>query len=361
MNKYNIEKSLKRYLKKKIGYSVAIFVFFMINGSISLSADVNTEVNIQQLLRDIKIEKNLLEENILEIEKKISSIENLKYKDQQVFFSILLEGRKSHNYSDNGFSSKINEDNDKNENIDIPDLISPIRPDIPVIKNPLPNEEQIVKVPSFEFESIGKIEVNIPNEIELSFENLNLPVNEIKDENFNILDGNNISTPIMSDDEISIDVTNPDIDINIKTEIVRPEINNVNELLTFEIPEIEVEVGDIIVPESFSMSTVKIKTGSFEQRHNTDYVTTEEADGTYGRGDFYILQNFLDYSTEKNVDGTEIGLNVWVHRDGIYYDTDNDNKYILLKGPNGEDIRLGHAWDNKQTGGFANHFGNNFL
>ena len=37
MNKNNIEKILKRFIKKRIGYSLSLLILFLITGGISLS------------------------------------------------------------------------------------------------------------------------------------------------------------------------------------------------------------------------------------------------------------------------------------------------------------------------------------
>lgn len=75
MGKRNIEKSLKRFLKRKISYTFALWVVFMITGGIAFGAPVtmgdNQKINreIQEtksdLLTKIQIEKDKIKkENI---------------------------------------------------------------------------------------------------------------------------------------------------------------------------------------------------------------------------------------------------------------------------------------------------------
>ena len=43
MKKIDIEKSLKRFLKKKVSYSLSLLIAFMITGGISLGAGITAE------------------------------------------------------------------------------------------------------------------------------------------------------------------------------------------------------------------------------------------------------------------------------------------------------------------------------
>ncbi|MCB8563428.1 autotransporter-associated N-terminal domain-containing protein, partial [Fusobacterium ulcerans] len=81
MGKRNIEKSLKRFLKRKISYTFALWVVFMITGGIAFGAPVtmgdNQKINreIQEtksdLLTKIQIEKDKIKKKIFENEKLI--------------------------------------------------------------------------------------------------------------------------------------------------------------------------------------------------------------------------------------------------------------------------------------------------
>ena len=75
MNKSEITKSLKRFLKKKASYSLALLVGFLITGTISLGAVKPTlEINgiKRNLLIKVKQERERIKEKIKENEKKIS-------------------------------------------------------------------------------------------------------------------------------------------------------------------------------------------------------------------------------------------------------------------------------------------------
>lgn len=87
MNRIEGEKALKRYLKRSIGYSLTILVGFLINGQISLGADINKELQIQELLKSIKAEKEELNEKLLELDKELAIVKNSKDNSIHILFS----------------------------------------------------------------------------------------------------------------------------------------------------------------------------------------------------------------------------------------------------------------------------------
>ncbi len=52
MRKNDIEKSLKRFLKRKVSYSLSLLIAFMITGGISFSAGITAE-EIQETKSDL--------------------------------------------------------------------------------------------------------------------------------------------------------------------------------------------------------------------------------------------------------------------------------------------------------------------
>ena len=74
MKKNDIEKSLKRFLKRKVSYSLSLLIAFMITGGVSLSAGITTE-EIQEtkgeLLTKIQTEREEIKRKIAENEKLI--------------------------------------------------------------------------------------------------------------------------------------------------------------------------------------------------------------------------------------------------------------------------------------------------
>ncbi|MDU1910714.1 hypothetical protein, partial [Fusobacterium sp.] len=52
MRKEKIEKSLKKFLKRKVSYSFSLLITFMITGGISLSAGITAE-DIQETKSDL--------------------------------------------------------------------------------------------------------------------------------------------------------------------------------------------------------------------------------------------------------------------------------------------------------------------
>ena len=108
MKKDDIEKSLKRFLKRKVSYSTSILIAFIITGGISLGAGITTEEineNKKNLLTKIQIEKEEIKKKIIENEKLINSynsefIELLRkgnfyskglFPSTQIFFPITYE------------------------------------------------------------------------------------------------------------------------------------------------------------------------------------------------------------------------------------------------------------------------------
>lgn len=314
MNRVENEKALKRYLKRSIGYSVSILISFLINGQISLSANINKELQIQELLKNIKIEKEEVKGKLLELEKELAIVKNSKDYSTHFLFSPIIEHRHAKKSKDNNFSN-INLVEDE-PNIDIPDIRDNIEPNVDDIVNPLPNENSIVKIPSFEFEAIGipKINDNLPN-IGLSIENLTISVKEITEEEFNILTDANISKPDINLDGIkNIELGN--ISQVIKTDPVAPAINDIIDLSNFVVGEISVAAPSVITPDTFSLDTVKIKTGSFSQdTTNIGYV----------KSDNYVLKNYARYIAPKNDEGeNRKGFNIWVSGGSIFYDWDGN-------------------------------------
>ncbi len=70
MRKNDIEKSLKRFLKRKISYSLSLLIAFMITGGISFGAGITTE-EIQETKNDILTR---IETEREEIKRKIGSL-----------------------------------------------------------------------------------------------------------------------------------------------------------------------------------------------------------------------------------------------------------------------------------------------
>ena len=126
MKKSDIEKSLKRFLKRKIGYSLSLLIAFLITGEISLSAGITAE-EIQEaksdLLIKIQIEREEIKRKIAENEKLIKEynsnfVELLRkgnfyskptFKSTQLFFTYqYLDNGKMKNRTNKEFSETIN-------------------------------------------------------------------------------------------------------------------------------------------------------------------------------------------------------------------------------------------------------------
>ena len=88
MKKIDIEKSLKRFLKRKVSYSLSLLIVFMITGGISIGAEITAE-EIQEskgdLLKRIQIERE-------EIKRKIAENERLIKKYNSNFVELVRKG-----------------------------------------------------------------------------------------------------------------------------------------------------------------------------------------------------------------------------------------------------------------------------
>ena len=74
MKKDNMEKSLKRFLKRKVSYSFSLLVAFMITGGVSLGSSTMEGIKVEKgkILLKIEAEEKRLEEEIAGNQEKLS-------------------------------------------------------------------------------------------------------------------------------------------------------------------------------------------------------------------------------------------------------------------------------------------------
>lgn len=298
MNKIEIEKALKRQLKKSVGYSLTILIGFLINGQLTFGVDSleNSKKVDSSYIKKIQEE---LEEKILEINKELSIVENSENKSVHFLFSPSLERRRAKRSHDNGISKL-----EINSTIEIPDIRDNPKPDIPIIKNPLPNEDNILKEPQFIFNEVGEVNIqDIPKNINITIDNPKLPITSINEENFNILAKEDIVIPKLSED-IEKNLTLEKIPQNIRTDIEKPKINEIKELSNFTLPQVYVAIKNIIVPESFSIKDVKINTTGITQNS-----TASEIVRTANQDVNAIVQNYSSYESVDDSTNIRFSLN----------------------------------------------------
>lgn len=331
MNRIEGEKALKRYLKRSVGFSLSILVGFLITGQVSLGADVNKELQIQDLLKSIHIEKEELNEKLLELDKELAIVKNSKDSSIQFFLSTLFENRKSKKADDNGFSDVIDdwEDSIKDKpNIDIPDIRDDVKPVVPDIPNPLPNEDSIVIEPDFGLEPVGNIAIgNVPNDIDITIDKIDLPVSEINDSNFNIPTDGNISKPEIEVIAIG-DINLSKIDSTITTNIKEPSFNFSYDTDELELPTIIAPTG-INAPKDISIDPVKMDGTGFNQGPNKNNIPDSDSDKQV------VVENFNSYKTNN-------GFSLTFDQNDLIYSGD-----ILLNGKNRiDDLRKYYQnWD----------------
>ena len=343
MNKRETEKSLKRFLKRKISYSFALLITFIISGEISLASETMNAVQNKEIT-----EKKLSEaEDLVSLFKMMKNktvVQKSQGKSTQFFFNVWLEKRKAKKYADNGFKEwaedSINPENPDTD-IEIPDIVSPIRPDIKDPEGAIPNEDALEEEPKFEFKPVGDIAMGeAPQDITINVAPPKIPVSEITDGDFNIFDKDSISAP--ENIENIGNVTVPDLATGPNVVPPTPNADYSGNITTFTPPEIpKVQVGEINVPGSFSIDAVNITIGSVNQDVNTDYAKTATN---------YVVKNYTDYKADNR------GFNIWFNAGGIYYDDENTrgdktltlNKNTILQKNKGNDHYVGN-YDNSMT------------
>ena len=331
MNKIEVEKALKKYLKKNIGYSLTILIGFLINGQISLAIGEDKDYFALDTTSITK-QKTELEEKLLELDKELSIVKNSEDKSIHFLFSPTIERRRAKKSHSGNFNGKIEIPTVSG----IPDIRDNVKPILPDIKEPFPNEESIVKEPNFEIGQVGNVEINgIPENIDINIPSFNLPINSIENEKFNVLTKEDIALPSTGDTDKNITVEN--IAQNIKPSINIPKVNSVKDLGVFSLPEIQANTKIITAPENFSIKDVKIETTGIKQENGVAKVVRP------GNSDNNaIVQNFGSYTSggeNSKGDSTNIRFSLNDIGYGNGYDENNnpiyaDGHYEFVNGQN---------------------------
>ncbi len=328
MKKADIEKSLKRFLKRKVSYSFALLIAFMISGEI-VSASGTENVNYtEETEMKAKDAKDLV--SLFKILKNKTVVQKSEDKSTQFFFNIWLEKRKAKKYADNGFKEwtkeNINPEN-QNPDIEIPDIISPIKPNIKEPVSPIENEDFIGKEPSFDFKPIGNIAMGeAPQDITITVTPPKVNVSEIKDGDFNIFDKSNISAPGDIGEGVGGIGTVPDLAQETTVSVVKPTVEYSGNIATFMPPEIPaVQVGTINTPASFSIDAVNITTGTVNQ----------DTSSGHGYEKDYVVKNYTNYKAGEK------GFNIWFNAIGIWYDGNRDGRVFIAENENGDKVEFG--------------------
>lgn len=267
---------------------------------------------------------------------------------------------KGKKYADNGFKewgeSNINPEN---PDIEIPDIITPIRPNIKDPESAIPNEDFIGAEPKFEFNPVGSIAMGeIPKDITINVTAPRIPVSEIKDGDFNIFDKSNISAPGNIEEGVGGIGTVPDLSTETVFSVVTPDVNYSGEIATFTPPEIpKVQVGTITAPASFSIPDVKIKADGFNQGPGTKVYTNYTVGDDNEKSDHpIVIENYERYHGND--------FDVYFHKDldtGRGRLTYNGNKIELTNGDNTEywGFNDSTVWPGDSTRGLRNYFKDN--
>lgn len=279
MNKAEIEKSLKRFLKRRVSYSFALLVAFLISGEIGaaseagvtvnseVSAESTTEGSREEVLDLIEYLKTLNNETALQSEDK----------GKQFFFSLWLEKRRAKKYADNGFKDWAKPDLKPDvPDIEISDIIDYIKPEINEPGGAIPENEEgfIGKNPEFNF---GKGDTNLgklPGDITITATPHTPPKTGINKDNFNILEMGSVSDPKTdlgnSLNGIGNSPSVPEVSLNIK----KPNLNYAVSVPVFKAPTAPGYIpSNIEPPASNDLPAVKISASGFNQGAQTTVFT----------------------------------------------------------------------------------------
>lgn len=282
MNKAEIEKSLKRFLKRKVGYSFALLVAFMISGEISLAVEENNQLNAQKVA-----------EKTEDVGKKKSKIERTEGNSWQIFFSTFFEKRKAKKYDSNGFKGRGGSEDITRPDIKIPDdAKTPDRIDV------IPPDSPDISITEPEFVFKDPVDVKIDNihsgvDINIDKDTVNIAV---IDEN-TLKTDNKVELPETPKDlkmEIDLtDVGDTDIVVNAPTVSLNYDPN------IFKAPN-KIEVEEIKVPETFSLVPVQIKGEGIEQDQNEDILPGHPDDSPLFDPDLHetpiVIKNYINYA-----------------------------------------------------------------
>lgn len=220
------EKVIKRYLKKKIGFSLAIMISFLITGEITYSSEEY---------------KN-------------------KEKNTQFFFNLFLKRGQAHKMKNGDCLFKESEEPD----FYIPDIVSPVIPTIPEDISPFPNNAHIINEPSYEFGNVTEFEIQEPNDLNINIVTPTLPSKDLSNDKFNTISNSDIYTPTS---DINFDINLSDIasvSENVKGNIVKPTLSPSYSPVELYIPNINISDKPVTATD-ISITPVQVSGSGFNQ------------------------------------------------------------------------------------------------
>ena len=376
MRKNDIEKSLKRFLKRKVSYSLSILIAFMITGGISLGAGITTEEilsNRNDLLNKIQLEREEIQRKLLENQEKLKEL-NLDMRvllKEADFYSkpiypeygfMMLEGyikadsvdknwqgsvrkdttmdslrnkfnevngAKTGSYLSSGW---INMDSNYQTNTNIYDAESKlfilpvikapnvVEPIIPNVSFTVPTIPTIIPVtsPTISNISIPGISVNTP-----TFTPLTIPV----------------PMPPMSPNEITVAVNEPNINVNVGTiNVAGPGVLNIPTLST---PTLNISVP-VNLPPSVEDPNPVISMPDSPTAPNFNVYVRKRGIWLYGSsaaGNYYGFNNFDRRIKIWNggVNNTNVSINAapFFNTPNTIYGNGTDSHIIATTGADG--------------------------
>lgn len=246
------EKIIKRYLKKKIGFSLAIIISFLITGEITYG---------------------------------FGEYKN-KEKNTQFFFNLFLNRREANKMRFGDYLFK----DDGEPDFYIPDIVSPIIPTIPEDISPFPNNSHIINEPSYEFGNVTDFEIKEPNDLNISIVTPTLPSRDLSSDKFNTISNSDIYTPA-SEVNFSINLSDVvSVNENIKGNIVKPTLSPSYSPVELYIPDINISDKPVTATD-ISITPVQVSGSGFNQ--GAIKSTIRGASSSFRD----VLTNFKSYDT----------------------------------------------------------------
>ena len=291
MNGRVIEKSLKHFLKRNGGYTLAVFVSFLINSEISFC---DTSLELKEKYNILELQKEKIQSRLNEIQNEIQKLESENEKTTHILFSPRFE--MSHNRQNfKNFAIKFEEKPelpDKKPPIKIGSLIIPITPNIPVDVDFPTSDEALVEEPKIKNLEIKDISfVNIPKDISISV----LPISfspKLDENKFNVTNINKSMLPKLTISSfLGNKITDVNVDDTVSIDITEPNVQDNLDIPLFDVPEFTLNEPKIILPQTLSIDNVVLKSTGLNQNDGIGIVPENSIRGS-------VVQNLYSYAPQ---------------------------------------------------------------
>ncbi|WP_278683195.1 hypothetical protein [Paraclostridium bifermentans] len=346
-----IEKYLKSSIKsRKIGYTTALLVSFLINGNIAYSEELNfNEIKLKIAENNKRIEE--IERRTVELLKEGDYYAKILEDNRQFFFPLNIEHRHS-NKSAKGNSIPLVEIEPSKPIIrptplepakpiirptplepakpikpakpEVPesiDIDKPLLPEIPEKSPTLPSDD-VIKIEDIKQIVVETPTINIaPNKPTVHFDR-----EYIEDIQLGI-DGKGVQVQdIKVDENVSEAVNIPNYEVNVNSPVKRYDYDPT----IAKNPEI-FEIGDVRHPEEIDLPDIKVNTNSFAQGSGGIIGHNPKGNAYTGPVNQAVVENYSQYIADE---GKTVKISF---KDGVGEDNESHN-YVNIE--NKQDITL---------------------